>query len=1378
MSKRARQGTEVLRTLLYSPSPAVRRMIQDMDRTRCLHAMTCNLRTETEVQPFDEFPSSHISSWSGREKLEVEGEGFGNGADFSPNDNIAMIEERFSKPKSIDSYSLFYTDLYGVSDEDYKRLEETLASQDIVPLPLAFRLSPSETIVLSRPEKVHGSSDNRDEYQGFGWGFELLWKRDGHIQVGRVHPRSPAARAGLKTHDYILAINGRAGGHGNPWTRSFFVSSILASPLRTSLKAKNIYKISATVLGHFQSPAQGPVVITIQRTVAIATDQFDPTNHFETIPYRSTQRRDAAAPTLAAATNAPQISVNPQLTTEFQNEKSALSANSVVQLPPLPETSNETATIREMQIAYVGEACVVALEQLSLHLRRLPLQKQRPIDASDCYAACESPGSIVTKIEASTLLKAVKENMPMLGLRLLCPRYKLAVVIQQVIVLGANPEYLQKVPMLQKSLWKEFLIYDYKRTLEEPKDAPILFVDGEKLAFPMPSVKLPLDRLVEGVFRQSLNQQLQQNAQQQRDSHPRYQQQQEAADDLVHHNQQQLMHPAMHRMSFHPVQARHSDRHLTLSVPPPPAFHLPQHDNRHYPHAHVAFVDLEPIGKTRDDGGLLHTNPNGDSPIERIRGGGVESRATLVATGENDSEESDYEIQWGIQEKGDSIVDQGLPVAEWDNALVTFVEESDAHGCLGYIQMPENSIQSVVDLNDVPVAIFYSDKKGVFAEPTILNYDPFDLVAVPKDSSLARQAERIESQFGVLSKLLANKTTTASTPEETSARQEGQLRAEEVQLGTVAMQQAAQRDSSPQGLQNDTKKISKYAEITAKLVHSLVGQAGGSAVPFGTLVDGRQILWYPSDPVCVYIEHFSERQSSESVSGVVLLHTIYRQNEQRKSRDRLVVSRDAVHCCVWGCTFEPVDGEIGLEIAHFTSPSHLLEHYARFHAFHGDAKTSVWLGSNSRFSRVANISGIKQLIAGLSSAIGARSVLVAEQATKTAAFAELDPSGEKIVCSPSRHYLHFSLDYLVAAKGAEITDLSKKQKLQAEDQVREGLMLLLKISLLFDLDATFLKLTAGASEALSQFVASNCPGDQSLTGLARCCTEVQKSTTVTRRECLLCPVCSLDAEEVFQAQSRDEHKKMAFHGIGCAIVAGPKTKNDTTVIGGLCYSKEILLQSPEKIPVKMQLQGAPVGSRDVLGRLKGKMWTAYGYRQFQLFAKEQTSVRGLAQSFVMLTASFDTTRLPLWWRAGWSSGASSLLLSPTTTRASLLFHLLLFDNALAEFLEHATTATPLQFLDITGISSPPFVAGLTIEEKTNLLLKSAIEMKIPRFTGVHEGYCSICDDGGDLLCCEFCPAVVHPTCCNPPVPIHLEHFCCVSCTASLMELCFQAPFEN
>jgi len=99
----------------------------------------------------------------------------------------------------------------------------------------------------------------------------------------------------------------------------------------------------------------------------------------------------------------------------------------------------------------------------------------QPIQSSNLYVAA-GLNTVLTEVEAAVFLEAVRRNCPMLGLRLLMPRYCLGTLVQQVICLNSNSEHLHKVPRISESHWKALMAFDFVRFQNEP-NGPKIFED-------------------------------------------------------------------------------------------------------------------------------------------------------------------------------------------------------------------------------------------------------------------------------------------------------------------------------------------------------------------------------------------------------------------------------------------------------------------------------------------------------------------------------------------------------------------------------------------------------------------------------------------------------------------------------------------------------------------------------------------------------------------------------------------------------------------------------------------------------------------------------------------------------------------------------------
>ena len=52
----------------------------------------------------------------------------------------------------------------------------------------------------------------------------------------------------------------------------------------------------------------------------------------------------------------------------------------------------------------------------------------------------------------------------------------------------------------------------------------------------------------------------------------------------------------------------------------------------------------------------------------------------------------------------------------------------------------------------------------------------------------------------------------------------------------------------------------------------------------------------------------------------------------------------------------------------------------------------------------------------------------------------------------------------------------------------------------------------------------------------------------------------------------------------------------------------------------------------------------------------------------------------------------------------------------------------------------------------------------------HNEFCKVCNDGGELLCCDSCPAAYHTFCLNPPLKdVPEEEWMCPRCACQPMK---------
>jgi hypothetical protein len=274
-----------------------------------------------------------------------------------------------------------------------------------------------------------------------------------------------------------------------------------------------------------------------------------------------------------------------------------------------------------------------------------------------------------------------------------------------------------------------------------------------------------------------------------------------------------------------------------------------------------------------------------------------------------------------------------------------------------------------------------------------------------------------------------------------------------------------------------------------------------------------------------------------------------------------------------------------------------------------------------------------------------------------------------------------------------------------------------------------------------------------------------------------CGVCSLDAEHVLLRQDESAHGATSlYRGIGCAMMSdicfGIKEKcPDDQTHEHVGRAKQMLLSLSDRIPAALRLSDTarPASSSTWMIRayLGQSLWSTMDV--WRSFVLESRNLLALSQALLVLVSGVDREKLPPWWRsegAGW--GKPQMLLT-RPSRSNLLLLIRVLDLAVAEFSAAEAILPPYTKTDGPSYLPASFTT-LPFPERTAQTLKWADELGIGRWQGEYEMYCSRCQDGGDLLCCELCSNVDHAACFRPPLVDIPDYYVCEPCMTDIHAL--------
>ena len=208
--------------------------------------------------------------------------------------------------------------------------------------------------------------------------------------------------------------------------------------------------------------------------------------------------------------------------------------------------------------------------------------------------------------------------------------------------------------------------------------------------------------------------------------------------------------------------------------------------------------------------------------------------------------------------------------------------------------------------------------------------------------------------------------------------------------------------------------------------------------------------------------------------------------------------------------------------------------------------------------------------------------------------------------------------------------------------------------------------------------------------------------------------------------------------------------------------------------------------QEQLLRLLGhNIWNESFRSNWVSFVKNSLNARMISQAFLMLLCSVNKNKMPQWWRAAKGGWMSALIGMHNSSFSALAMRLYMFDLAVAEFIGlfqpdseptaevegcevdkfgHIENSTLRADNDTHTHQVEDFqpspnetnkllrnLQSMVVKKRMQAAMKMAKELSLSRYDGEGSEECYRCNNGGDLLICEFCENVQHPECFDPPI---------------------------
>ena len=507
----------------------------------------------------------------------------------------------------------------------------------------------------------------------------------------------------------------------------------------------------------------------------------------------------------------------------------------------------------------------------------------------------------------------------------------------------------------------------------------------------------------------------------------------------------------------------------------------------------------------------------------------------------------------------------------------------------------------------------------------------------------------------------------------------------------------------------------------------------------GTTPDGREIVWITGDPTALYImeEHSNLAMDAKDYSSTIA-------STSTTAQSMLTVREDPPdYCCPWGCSVTNESPEKRYALS-FCCLTELHQHCLTEHTF-GEARSAIRIRRDKRFIRITEGEAILKLCADVAAAVIAH-------------FPDLQMSERCISGDPLPiNRLPSGIEFSKSPTG------TKSLLAWSDATFRENLLLkalppkprsLHKVVNLWSAIGCVFECEVSGRFRLSQikFEAmmhekSHKPKINDLPTTADCCQFVSRESSRDCRRFQGCSLCSLPWERCVGMGAIDKNENSS-RGLGCVLLSDVSFNNiiqrDTSELHGSSgEAKELLLRVAALVQEGLRSKGK-VG---VLDPAHGhRLWDDDNYKSWETFVGHCTTPRMFSQALVVLMGSIDRSKMPRWWKqegGGWSTFQSVMA---NANMDSFFLQLHVLDAALSE-----TIGRSLMGEKSAKLSKKTSTSRNAQQAMARWLTLAMEPPSFAPFNGMHGNECLYCDDGGELLCCEFCQNVAHAECCDPVI---------------------------